>query len=253
MRTADVRGTVGLWVGDGITDALGRVLVPAGTRMSAGLCQALVRRGYMQIYALDGIADDVAPNDALRPQTRALALWTVPCCHLDMGRQPHPLEAIRRTVDEVLYDLLAAGGASREFASPQGASEPTDLHSLNVCVYSLVIGQARGVHGEEMRALNTGALLHDIGKVLCAEVCDKPGSLTANEWIRVRQHPVDGFEMLRRYRALLLVVAHIALVRVLGRADQVYSDQEEGPASGDHALRQVLNRWPRWQEAAFAA
>jgi putative nucleotidyltransferase with HDIG domain len=350
---------VGLRVGYGITDDRGRVLVAAGTRMSAGLCQALVRRGYMQIYVLDGIADDVVPDDALRPQTRALALRTVRSCYRDVGQgQPLPLEAISRTVDEVLRDLLASGGAATEFASLQGASEPTYLHSVNVCVYALVIGQAMGVHGEELRALGTGALLHDIGKVLCADVCDKPGPLTAEEWTRVRQHPVDGFEMLRQYRELHLFVAHIAfqhhermdgsgyprglqgdqilllariaavadtydaiisarpfakgrppheameelrsrggnlfdpevvrtfvqrmaiypsatpvlladgslavvvtqttdpttpVVRILGRAGQVYSDQEEGPASGDHAIRQVLNRWPRWLEEAFAS
>ena len=42
-----------------------------------------------------------------------------------------------------------------------------------------------------------GALLHDIGKlVIPAELLNKPGRLTEEEWALVRRHPVAGAEML---------------------------------------------------------
>ncbi len=211
MHIADVRDAVGQRIGFSITDERGRVLVNAGTRLTSGLCQALVRRGCVQIYVMDGVADDVGPGDSLTPRTRAVALQTVEQCYqgIEQGARI-PVQAIHRAVDEVIRDLLAAGPAAAEFATLQHVSELTFVHSVNVCVYSLVIGHGMGVQGEELRALGIGALLHDVGKVLCADVCDKPGALTPDEWARVQQHPVDGFEMLRQYRELHLFVAHIA-------------------------------------------
>ncbi|MDB4898617.1 MAG: diguanylate cyclase, partial [Gemmatimonadetes bacterium] len=42
-----------------------------------------------------------------------------------------------------------------------------------------------------------GALLHDVGKLIVpAEVLNKPGKLTEEEWALVRQHPVAGVQML---------------------------------------------------------
>lgn len=211
MHSADVRNAVGQRVGFSIIDELGRVLVGAGTLLTHGLCQALIRRGLVQVYVMDGVADDIRPADTLTPQTRAVALQTVQRCYsgLEQGGRL-PVEAVGRAVDEVIRDLLAAGPAAAEFASLQHASEMTFIHSVNVCVYALLIGHAMGVQSEELRALGIGALLHDVGKVLCAEVCHKTGPLTAEEWARVQQHPVDGFEMLRQYRELHLFVAHIA-------------------------------------------
>ena len=211
MHIADVRDAVGQRIGFSITDDRGRVLVSAGTRLTNGLCQALVRRGCVQIYVMDGIADDIRPGDSLTPRTRSVALQTVQQCYAGAEQGGRiPVQAVNRAVDEVIRDLLAAGPAAAEFATLQHISEFTFVHSVNVCVYSLVIGHGMGVQGEELRALGVGALLHDVGKVLCADVCHKPGPLTPEEWARVQQHPVDGFEMLRQYRELHLFVAHIA-------------------------------------------
>lgn len=207
----DVRNAVGSQLGTAVKDERGRILLAAGTPLTEGLCDALVRRGFMQVFVRDGIADDVIPRDTLASGTRDLAESTARKCFQRLGRgEGLPLQAVVGTVNAILEDLSRAHGAVLEFATLRSVSDYTFTHSVNVCVYSLLIGQAMGVVGGDLRSLGSGALLHDVGKILCADLCGRPGPLSPEDWVRMRQHPIDGFEMLRQHHELHLFAAHIA-------------------------------------------
>lgn len=211
LRAVDLREAAGLRLGQSLLDERGRVLLAAGVRLTAGLCEVLLRRGYMQVYAADGVADDVAPQDALSPATRARAVAAARECYTRLAKGADlPLRQVMAAVDAVLDDLRTAPAVALEFDALRSVSAYTYVHSVNVCVYSLMIGQAQGLRPQDLRVLGAGALLHDVGKVLCADLCEKPGPLDEVEWARMRQHPIDGFEMLRHHHELHLFAAHIA-------------------------------------------
>ncbi|HEX8138031.1 MAG TPA: HD domain-containing phosphohydrolase [Pyrinomonadaceae bacterium] len=74
----------------------------------------------------------------------------------------------------------------------------THGHSERVVNFSLRLGQELGLSREEMRSLEFGALLHDIGKIGIPDaILRKPGPLTEDEWTRMRQHPLLGQKILR--------------------------------------------------------
>lgn len=55
-----------------------------------------------------------------------------------------------------------------------------------------------GINSEEIVQIQRGALLHDIGKLGVPDaILLKPGPLTPEEWIIMRQHPQIAFEMLQ--------------------------------------------------------
>ncbi len=57
------------------------------------------------------------------------------------------------------------------------------VHSVNVCVFSIVLGVRLGMDEKALYHLAAGALLHDIGKVLIAySVVNKQGELTLDEY-----------------------------------------------------------------------
>lgn len=202
---------VGLRLGQAVRDNRGRVLLAVGTPITAGLCHALIQRGYRKVYAFDGVADDVTPRDALAERTRVIAGATARVCFQRMEQGGRlPVRALGETVDAILADLAVARNVVLEFVTLRSISDYTFEHSVNVCVYALLIGNALGLAGEELRALGMGALLHDVGKILCADLIAKEGKLSEEDWVRVRQHPVDGFEMLRPHHDLHLYVAHVA-------------------------------------------
>src|SRR5215211_7188590 len=69
----------------------------------------------------------------------------------------------------------------------------THGHSERVVNFSLRLGQELGLTTEQMRSLEFGSLLHDIGKIGVPDaILRKPAKLTEEEWVRMREHPLHG-------------------------------------------------------------
>ena len=59
-------------------------------------------------------------------------------------------------------------------------------------------GREYGLEPAEMKALEFGSLLHDIGKIGVPDaILRKPAKLTDEEWVRMREHPLHGQQILR--------------------------------------------------------
>lgn len=70
----------------------------------------------------------------------------------------------------------------------------THQHILRVQRYAVAIAKQMGLDdGGDLEAVNTGALLHDIGKLGVPEyVLLKPGRLTEDEFAKIKLHPEIG-------------------------------------------------------------
>jgi putative nucleotidyltransferase with HDIG domain len=75
----------------------------------------------------------------------------------------------------------------------------TGEHCRGVVRLALALGQEVGLDAEQMRNLEFGALLHDVGKIAVPkEIINKPGKLDAREWEIMTTHTTVGQEMLDR-------------------------------------------------------
>ena len=73
----------------------------------------------------------------------------------------------------------------------------THQHILRVQHYAVAVAKQLGLVGVELEGVNTGALLHDIGKLGVPEyVLLKPGKLTPEEFAKVKEHPRIGADIL---------------------------------------------------------
>lgn len=99
---------------------------------------------------------------------------------------------VRSLVDNVLgnrYAMLQLTGL-------KNYDEYTFYHSANVAILSLALGSLISRDYRFLSSLGVGALLHDIGKLsIELDVLNKPGPLNPGEWDHMRQHPVQGAEM----------------------------------------------------------
>src|SRR5262249_28929363 len=89
----------------------------------------------------------------------------------------------------------------------------TQWHSRRVSLYSRAIADAAGVKGTELKSIEQGALLHDIGKIGVRDsILLKPGPLTPEEWVEMKLHPEIGYRMLSKmpylHEASLIVWQH---------------------------------------------
>lgn len=74
----------------------------------------------------------------------------------------------------------------------------THGHSERVVTYSLRLGRECGLDRAQLKALEFGALLHDIGKIGVPDaILRKPAKLTEEEWVKMRAHPLHGQQILR--------------------------------------------------------
>lgn len=115
----------------------------------------------------------------------------------------HLEELVEQRTVELDRALNSLEGAYRSTLSALTAAletrdSETHGHSERVVTYSLRLGREYGLNSKEMKSLEFGALLHDIGKIGVPDsILRKPAKLTEEEWVRMREHPMHGQQILR--------------------------------------------------------
>jgi len=99
---------------------------------------------------------------------------------------------VHSLVDSVVHNRYAM----LQLTGLKNYDEYTFYHSANVAILSLALGSAITTEPRFLSALGTGALLHDVGKLMLdLDILNKPGALSPEEWAEVRQHPLHGAEV----------------------------------------------------------
>lgn len=74
----------------------------------------------------------------------------------------------------------------------------THGHSENVTKYALAIAKELGFENDQLENLTTASQLHDLGKIGIHDyILTKPGKLTDEEWVEMKQHTLKGIEILQ--------------------------------------------------------
>lgn len=77
------------------------------------------------------------------------------------------------------------------------ADEYTYMHSVSVCALMASLARGLGLDEATCRDAGLAGLLHDLGKAaIPADIINKPGKLTDEEFTVIKSHPVRGHEML---------------------------------------------------------
>jgi response regulator RpfG family c-di-GMP phosphodiesterase len=88
----------------------------------------------------------------------------------------------------------------------------TESHSRRVHGYSLTLARAHSVPPHELKDLEHGVLLHDIGKIgIPDRILLKQGPLTPDEWRTMRTHPEIGKRLIEKIpflRGAIPIVYH---------------------------------------------
>ncbi len=125
----------------------------------------------------DGLWEDVSGDDAVREVAR--------------------LEPADRTLEATPERVNLA---ARAFGEIIDAKSPfTYHHSEGVARVSVAMAGRAGLGPEGTRDMMRAALLHDIGKLgVSNRILDKPGSLTDEEYAKIKQHPRLTYDILSR-------------------------------------------------------
>ncbi|MDX9991459.1 MAG: GAF domain-containing protein [Anaerolineales bacterium] len=107
-------------------------------------------------------------------------------------QQAEQIEAAYRKL-EVTYDQTLAALSS----ALDARDRETEGHSIRVARLTSMLGQHLGIDPTQLKMLERGAILHDIGKIGVSDtILLKPGPLTEPEWELMRMHPDIGAEII---------------------------------------------------------
>ena len=114
---------------------------------------------------------------------------------LDRSRLYHELEGTFTTTLAMLSDALERKDAY------------TAAHADDVADLSVAVARRLGLDEAEVKNVNYGGLLHDIGKIgIRSEILLKPSKLTSEEFEEIKQHTIIGADMLARIPFFVEVV-----------------------------------------------
>ncbi len=129
--------------------------------------------------------------------------------------------AVQSIVDQVLNNETSIMGmtALRDY------DDYTFTHCVNVCIFSVVLGQKLGLSKLQLYELGLGALFHDLGKMKIDEaITNKAGGLTDEEFQQMQQHTTEGLLALfdmhgfsePPFRAMLMAYEHHMKIDLTG-------------------------------------
>lgn len=98
-------------------------------------------------------------------------------------------------------------GAEQWLATVREHHEGTFLHCMLVTGVAAGFAKGADLSSAQAGALMNAALLHDIGKaVIPKHILDKPGKLTPEEFEAIKQHPVAGYDYLKKHGGVSPVI-----------------------------------------------
>ena len=174
---------------------------PEGLVASSGWFLVLIVAGGLAMLAIDRVARRFLPLTALlrmtlifpdqAPSRFNVAIRTGTTKQLER-RLEHVQEfGLGETEAEAAETLLHLAAALREH------DRFTRGHGERVRAYTALIGEELGLDPVEISKLQWAGLIHDIGKLAVpAEVLNKPGRLTADEYDVIKTHPAEGMAMM---------------------------------------------------------
>jgi len=109
-----------------------------------------------------------------------------------------PLQEFKPIAESVLGQVLGVRGVLTRLRQVKSGDEYTFNHSLNVGIYSALIGSWMNYDETALRQLAMAGLLHDTGKAkISMDILGKPGPLTADEFEIMKRHSLLGYQMIK--------------------------------------------------------
>ncbi|KWX73123.1 HD-GYP domain-containing protein [Paenibacillus jilunlii] len=220
MRLVSVnRLQAGMKLGKKIYNDEGLVLLADGVELTDALIKRLAKIDIGYIYIEDSVTEDVEITGMLQDETRTQALKVVRSQFQQMSGASgitkgfyHLDKKFSKVMDSILDDLATQEDPMIMLLDMHTADNYLYVHSLNVCLYTLVLGIAHGYSREELRVIGMGALLHDIGKTqIPVKIIQKPGMLSDEEFRHMQAHTEIGYRILKDEPNIPLLAAHCAL------------------------------------------
>ncbi|OPY58949.1 MAG: Cyclic di-GMP phosphodiesterase response regulator RpfG [Pelotomaculum sp. PtaU1.Bin035] len=192
----------GMRVGHPIYNSNGETLLNKNVIIKKKYIDSLLKLGIPAIYIMDESLPDYYVDDVIDERTRiqTIQLTKKILCNPDIAKSPLNkalLMEAQMNIINIIDQLLENPNLMVNMVDIRSFDDYLFNHSVNVCVLSLITGISLGYNKPVLINLGMGALMHDIGKTLIpAQLLNKPGQLTADEFNVIKLHSEYGHTIL---------------------------------------------------------
>ncbi|WP_048602721.1 HD-GYP domain-containing protein [Rubeoparvulum massiliense] len=186
----------------------GRALLNQGVQLTVGMINQLRRVGVTMLYIQDERFEDIKLEDMVAEETRRETLTSmgevVQCVQQGQDFNANRImEQVRKIIDQIVVNKKFL----MDIHDIRTVDNHLFLHSLNVCMMSLLIGAHLQLSQHQLEELAIGALFHDLGKLIVEESEEERKVSMTN----TQDHTWKGFNILKKKHELSLLSAHVAL------------------------------------------
>lgn len=198
----------------------GIVLLGDNQELTTRLISRLEECGVQYVYIADPRTEDVDAPSILSEETFRMSIKEIRTSFRELMSRPNTrkgstypfiAQPFRNVMNSIIDELSGQKEAVIMLMNMGTVDHYLYQHSLNVGVYTTLLGIAHGYSRDEVMTLGMGALLHDVGKTqISSELLNKPGALTCEEYEVMKTHAQLGFELLKDEPNMPLLAAHCA-------------------------------------------
>ncbi len=164
------------------------VMITRGMILSETLIQRLNKNGYMGLYISDQFSEELEMEESIDPKLFNKGVEAVETQNID---------EIANIATDIVVDISSKDNVCLDLFDLRSFDDYTFHHSVNVAVYSVIIGRELGLDKNDLNLLCFAAICHDFGKTkVPEEIIKKPAKLTDEEYDEIKKHPRYTFDIL---------------------------------------------------------
>ena len=179
----------GMKLGAEVFDSYGRILLGGKTELTAEYISRLKKLGFDGLYISDELSKDIVVEPIISPVLRGKGIDCV---------RNQDIDGCKVIAKEMVLEILDKGPISIDMKDLRETDDYTYSHSVNVALYSSIIGLSLGLGEKALEELALAGLLHDLGKMsIPTEILNKEGRLTQEEYQIMKSHAKMSYDFLK--------------------------------------------------------
>jgi HD-GYP domain-containing protein (c-di-GMP phosphodiesterase class II) len=206
----------GMVLGAPVYDDYGTMLLDAYIRLDKECLKALLDQGVAEILLDDWRVADVVVQPIVSPELEGKAAQALRRLMIEnQGKgsvAASNLDDIIRAASAMARELAVEGVGEASIAGIFSQENYMYIQPVKAAVLSLLLGRRLGYGQPDLATLGAAALLKDIGYIsIPQEILHRPDLLTEKELVKIRQHPMFGYELLSQHHSTSGAIASAVL------------------------------------------
>lgn len=208
----------GMRIDQEIKDGTGRTLIEKGVLLDDFQIEYLKTRGVNGVYVAEGLPDADELELQLPQYTKDLIekhkVPDRPKVQLSESVRKQLGEGVQKLfadplaenftenavgmAEQLMDNILTDDAVAIDLGMLKVSDDYTFRHSVDVSAMAVIIAKSMGLSKDELREVAIAGLLHDVGKAkIPAEILNKPGKLSEEEFGFMKQHSLFGYKLLK--------------------------------------------------------